>query len=268
MVGKPAPKGSSIDLPARRVVLLGASNLTRGIATVIETSCRAWGRPLDVLAAAGHGRSYGTRSQVLVRALPGITECALWPALADRPAAPTAALITDIGNDLFYEASPEKIASWVEECCRRLEAYEARLVMTRLPVFNVGRLQPWQYQMFRTLLYPSCRVSLATMSRRAHELNEHVQEVARRYNCRLIEPQACWYGLDPVHVKLLHARGVWKQILQGWTGALDEAAPPASMWRWIYLHSRAPDQRWLFGREQRGPQPCGKLPDGTLLSFY
>jgi hypothetical protein len=83
----------------------------------------------------------------------------------------------------------------------------------------------------------------------------------------VIEPQADWYGLDPVHVKLLLARNVWRQILEGWTEALDEA-PPASMWRWIYLHSRAPQQRWLFGREQRGPQPCGRLPDGTLLSFY
>ena len=29
-------------------------------------------RPLDVLAAHGHGRSYGNWSRVLVRALPGI----------------------------------------------------------------------------------------------------------------------------------------------------------------------------------------------------
>ncbi|HEV3343015.1 MAG TPA: hypothetical protein VG125_21755 [Pirellulales bacterium] len=268
MVSKSLVNGNSIDLPARRVVLLGASNLTRGIATVIETSCRAWGRPLDVLAAAGHGRSYGTRSRVLARALPGITECALWPALASRPAAPTAALITDIGNDLFYDATPETIASWVEECCRRLEAYDARLVMTRLPVSNVGRLQPWQYQMFRTLLYPACRLSLEALARRARELDDRVQDVARRHDCRLIEPQAHWYGVDPVHVKLLLARGVWKQILEGWSDALDGAAPPASMWRWIYLHSRAPQQRWFFGCEQRGPQPCGRLPDGTLLSFY
>jgi hypothetical protein len=64
-------------------VLLGASNLTRGISTVIETARLTLGSPLDVYAALGHGRSYGTRSSILfgARALPGIVESDLWDAL-------------------------------------------------------------------------------------------------------------------------------------------------------------------------------------------
>lgn len=255
-------------LPARRVVLLGASNLTRGMATAIETACLAWGRPLDVLAAAGHGRSYGMRSRVLVRDLPGITECALWRALAERPAAPTAALITDIGNDLFYGASPETIVKWVEDCCRRLKSIDARLVMTRLPLCNVGRVRPWQYRIFRTMLYPSSEVSLDDLTRRAQELDERLLDVARRFDCRLIEPQACWYGVDPVHVKRFQARIAWRQILAGWSEALQDAAPRAGLQRWLYLHTRAPERRWMFGRERSRLQPCGQLPDGTVLSFY
>jgi hypothetical protein len=259
---------ASKGLPARRVVLLGASNLTRGMATVVETACCAWGRPLDVLAAAGHGRSYGMRSRVLVRDLPAITECGLWPALAERPAAATAALITDIGNDLFYGASPETIARWIEQCCQRLKAIDARLVMTRLPVCNVGRVRPWQYRIFRTMLYPFCRLSLDDLTCLARELDERLLEVARRFDCRLIEPQACWYGLDPVHVKRFQARRAWREILAGWSEALQEAAPRASPGRWLYLYSRAPAQRWFFGHERRRAQPCGRLPDGTVLSFY
>lgn len=253
--------------PCRRAVLLGASNLTRGMATVIGTACHAWGRPLDVLAALGHGRSYGLRSTVLVRALPGIVECGLWPALAQRAAAPTAALITDIGNDLFYGASPQTIVGWVEQCCQRLAATDARLVMTRLPVCNIGRVRPWQYLTFRTLSYPRCRLSLADLTRRAQELDELLLELARRYQCRLIEPRACWYGLDPVHIKIGQSRRAWNEILAGWTDALGET-PPASFRHWRYLHTRPPERRWLFGREQRFAQPSGRLADGTVLSLY
>jgi hypothetical protein len=238
------------------------------MATAIETACRAWGRPLDVLAAAGHGRSYGMRSKVLVRDLPGIRECALWQAVAQRPAAPTAALITDVGNDLFYGALPETIAGWIEECCQRLQAAGARLVMTRLPMCNVGRVRPWQYRIFRTLLYPSCGISLDDLTHRAAELDNRLLDVARRFDCRLIEPQACWYGLDPVHVKRFQARSVWRQIMTGWSEALQETAPRARFRRWLYLHSRRPERRWLFGREQCRSQPCGRLSDGTILSFY
>src|SRR5262249_38307569 len=103
-------------VPQRRVILLGASNLTRGISTVVETEPCIWGRPLDILAAFGHGRSYGSRRWLLGRELPGIVECGLWQALEKSPPAPTAALITDIGNDVLYEEPVDTIVSWVEWC--------------------------------------------------------------------------------------------------------------------------------------------------------
>src|SRR5690242_2621175 len=87
-----APALGGAGLPARRVVLLGASNLTRAIATVLETALGVWGGPLDVLAALGNGRSYGLRKAWLWRELPGIAGCGLWDAWERRPPAPTAAL--------------------------------------------------------------------------------------------------------------------------------------------------------------------------------
>ena len=89
----------------RRVVLLGASNLTRGLSTAVEASRLRWGRPLEMLIAAGHGRSYGLTSRVLARTLPSILACGLWDELAQRATMPTAALITDIGSDLLYGAA-------------------------------------------------------------------------------------------------------------------------------------------------------------------
>ena len=72
-----------------RVVLLGASNLTRGISTVVGTARRLLGPMPHVFVAYGHGRSYGVRSRVLIRGLPGILNCGLWPAPSANPGCPS-----------------------------------------------------------------------------------------------------------------------------------------------------------------------------------
>ena len=62
---------ATLMMPAEigRVVALGASNLTRGFATVVSSAQSAWGTRVEVMAALGHGRSYGARSQLVFRAL-------------------------------------------------------------------------------------------------------------------------------------------------------------------------------------------------------
>src|SRR5690606_17242178 len=89
---QPAPgETAAADYPHRRVVMLGASNLTRGVSTVLATAQAYWGaNPVDALFALGHGRSYGITTNVLGRILSSIRDCGLWKALDDRPSAPTA----------------------------------------------------------------------------------------------------------------------------------------------------------------------------------
>ncbi len=102
------------------VVLLGASNLTRGISTVVGMARGIVGEPSEFLIAMGHGRSYGQRSSVLGRSLPGITQCGLWEALR-HARGPTSALITDIGNDVIYGVPVETIlrSQWPYRSDRR-----------------------------------------------------------------------------------------------------------------------------------------------------
>ena len=105
--------------PTRRVVLLGASNLTMGLGRVYRTLRTLWPEPLDLLVATGHGRSYGFTSYVFSRTLPGIAACGLWHDLAQRVPLPTVALVTDIGNDIVYGSDVSAIAGWVEQCLAR-----------------------------------------------------------------------------------------------------------------------------------------------------
>ena len=125
--------------PSRRVILLGASNLTRGISTAVETAKTIWGTPLDVMAALGHGRSYGKTQRVLGRTLPAIIECGLWQDLDNRPRADTASLITDVGNDLLFGVSPQRVVEWVDQCLERLASVSQSLVITELPLINLAK---------------------------------------------------------------------------------------------------------------------------------
>ncbi len=261
--------GRDRGLPPRRVVLLGASNLSRGLSTVLETAARLWGRPLDVLAASGHGRSYGLCMGILGHRQPGIAASGLWDALDRRPPAPTAALVTDVGNDLLYDASVPQIAGWVEACLDRLHRAGARVVLTRLPLHSLATMTPRHYLVLRTLIFPGCGISLATLTERAHALDERLADLARQRGVALVRHRPDWYGIDPVHIRRRHWAGAWREMLAPWVdgGPLPEPAT-GSLRRWLYLRLLPPERRWLLGFERRRAQPAGSLADGTSLAFY
>lgn len=253
---------------ARRVVLLGASNLTKGIGTVLEMACRLWGRPLEVLGAWGHGRSYGRASSVLGRQLPGILECGLWQELARRPA-PTAGLVTDIGNDLLYEEPVEQIVLWLEECLDRLAAINARTVVTLLPVENLQTLSRTRFHLMRTLFFPRSRISLEEVGRRAHALNGELRRLSLERGFGLAEQRAAWYGFDPIHIRLRERSRAWRDILAPWSATSEPADPiRSSVARTLYLRSRSPERRRVLGFQQRRRQPTARLSDGTTVAVY
>lgn len=251
---------------AGRVVLLGASNVARSISTLVETARLACGGPLELMAAFGHGRSYGVPAGVLGRTLPGISRCGLWSALAAQPRLRTVALVTDVGNDLAYGFSAAQVAEWVESCLARLAAVEATTVITRLPLAVLERVPAWQFELLRRLLFPRRRIVRSAVLREAAKLDEALVRLAAEYGMHAVEPRAEWYGLDPIHVR----RRVWSEA---WGEVLGVACGPmlrarGSLRRWWYLRTRVPEEQWWFGLWRRGAQPCGVLDDGTRLWFY
>ena len=256
-------------MPARRIVLLGASNLTRGISTAIATAAAMWGEPLDVLAAFGHGRSYGMRSRVLVRELPGIVTCGLWKSLADRPPAPTCALVTDIGNDLLYEAPVSQIIEWITFCLDRLACANARVVVTQLPIAAISRLPAWRFVVLRSILFPRSRLKLDPVVAAAIELNERLGRLCSERGIAFAATSAEWFGLDPIHVTMRHWPQAWQAMLAPWRdGEPLPALAKGSLERWLHLRRLAPERRWLFGIERRRRQPAGRLADGTVVSYF
>lgn len=256
-------------LPQRRVVLVGASNLTRGIGTVVATAQRTWEVPLEILIAAGHGRCYATQSWVLGRSLSKIFSCGLWSELSQRPALPTAALVTDVGNDLLGELSVMQIAESIERCLDLLAEASARTVITRLPLANLRTLSERRYLFFRSFLFPFCRHPLALIRDRAIELDARLCQAATERGIPLVAPRAEWYGFDPIHIKNKQILRAWSEILASWS---DATTPPVAcrrtLGRELYLRTLLPERRRLFGIEQGRRQPAGRLSDGTTISLY
>lgn len=248
-----------------RVVALGASNLTRGFQTVVSTARALWGPEVEVLAALGHGRSYGAPSRFIARTLPGILRSGLWEQLERLPQKATRGLVTDVGNDILYGFSAARTLGWVEETLVRLRGLTQDIVLTDLPLASVRRLSNLRFLAFRSVLVPSCRLSLSQVIERAEQVNHGLVTLAETYGARLVRLDPAWYGFDPIHIRPSLWRPVWQQILS--------AQPPENLSRRsaiesVKLYFMRPERQWLFGVEQVTPQSGVALRSGGHVWLY
>lgn len=257
--------------PALRLIGLGASNLVRALPQLIAALDSARRGPIEVLAACGHGRSYGQWSQVFgIRSLPGIRQSALWSALAERPPAPTVALITDVGNDLAYGAELATITDWLERCFADLAAVEARTVVTLPPVAVLEALPSWQFAIARRFLFPGRDLDQPAINRQVRALAGVLEDLAGRSDAALVALEPDWLGLDPIHWHRRGRRAVIDACLEGWRLEVEGRdarrdgvrAPPPRL-----LGALPAESRW-FGRTVRRRQPVRRSADGSTVWLF
>ena len=245
-------------------MLLGASNLTAGFHDVLKTAADLLGAPLEVHAALGRGRSYGAASTFLARRMGGIAGCGLWPALARGTPRATFALLTDVGNDLPFGAAPRTILGWIEQALDRLQAVEARTVITTLPLANVLRLPAWEFELWRRVMFPFHRIERSAVLEGAVLVDQGLRRLASERGLALVEPAPDWYGRDPIHIARARRALAWRRVLEGWGVSAQGARLPKLPPTWTL----APAQRWILGVEGRRSQPCARLEDGTTLALW
>lgn len=256
--------------PVNRILLLGASNLTLSLRTVIDLAQQRCGGPSDVQVAAGHGRSYGAASQVLIRGLPGITGCALWSRLDAIEHLPTYALLTDIGNDIPYGIDPRRLLSWVNWCIDRMQDHAAQIVMTNLQIATIESLSKAHYRIVRGVFFPFCRLSLRSVVERANVVHQGLADIARDRHVILIESESEWFGPDAIHVlpwkRKAYYRRACGRLQTADQDSLNGTEPGRTPLAWL----RRPrfEQMTLLGRQRCQPQPSGRLSDGSLVSLY
>jgi hypothetical protein len=246
-----------------RVVLIGASNMSRGFAVLSELCRRAWG-PVEMIAAVGVGRSYGMTTRILGRTLPSVLDCGLWQEIGRSSAGPTVAIVGDIGNDLLYGQDVSTVLRWVEECVARLRAAGARIVMTSLPPTS-GDISRTRFFLFRKLLFPSSPLEYEAVAKLVPALDAGVRAIAARNGVALVELRREWYGFDPIHIRLRQCREAWSEIV----AAAAPVAPcgPLGVLQYVRPYLRRPEWQRLLGVEMRRRQPY-HMADGTTVALF
>jgi hypothetical protein len=231
----------------------------------VSSARSTWGADVEVLAALGHGRSYGAPSKFIVRTLPGILKSGLWVELERRPPIATRGLVTDVGNDILYGFSVERTLGWVEEALLRLKAVTKDIVLTDLPLAGIHRLSNLKFLAFRSVLVPSCRLSLSQVIERSELVNEGLVKLSEAHCTKLVRLDPAWYGFDPIHVRPSLWRTAWQQILgvQPQTKSTRGSAIES-----VKLYLLRPERRWLFGMDQFTPQSGVALRSGGQVWLY
>jgi len=249
-------------------IVLGASNVSRGLARLAAIVHQRAHGPVDLVVAAGHGRSYGVNSRVAMRRLPSILGSGLWRALErDEGGARPVALLTDIGNDLLYGFPARLVADWVGECLRRLSELGVRTAITRLPLASVAAVGPARYRAFRALFVPGCTLSLVAVKEATADLDARIAELAAEHAVTLIDQPGGWYGLDPIHPRRRHLTDLFHTVGDAW----GLPSPPRRVragWRdWAMLGSKSAEVRSLARRARFTPQPVVARGDLRVWMF-
>jgi hypothetical protein len=256
--------------PVRPVILIGASNLARAFPLIVNGLSAGLREPLTVLAAFGHGRSYGLRSRMLGRTLPGVIQCGLWRSLSQQSPdrLPPLAAVTDIGNDLVYGITAPRLLAWVDTCLERLAEHHSEIVLMSLPMASIEQLPSWKFELLRRAFFPAHRIAWPVLYERVRRVHKELRGLATTYRIPLIEPAAAWYGFDPIHILRGRQPEVWRELFsqwQAWDRSASIAHPPLS--ESLRLRALRPAERDLFGRRQITPQPVLKR-NRLTLSLY
>jgi hypothetical protein len=250
-----------------RVVVLGASNVSRGLSRLVATvESRSPGA--DLFVAAGHGRGYGVNTRVAARRLPSILRSGLWRGLDRHGGEAPFALVTDVGNELLYGARSVLVASWVRETVWRLADRGATIAITRLPMAGIAEVGPVRYRALRTFFVPGCRLSLAGLKESATRLDADLQTIAGDFGAHIIEQPAHWYGFDTLHIRRRHLDDLWLAACEAWGFPAMEPAVRPLVADWVKIGTKAAEVRSLAGVMRFTRQPVYRGRKGLRLWLY
>jgi hypothetical protein len=270
------PTDQAEIMDAAHVVVLGASNLTLGFPRIVAEVRRLFPGRVQIFAGHGHGRSYGRSSWAVYRTLPGLSECGLWEAFrivreqahAAGQQVPVYALVTDIGNDLLFGASPERIDDWVTECLVPLQRENAKITIGRPPVFALQRLGRTRYVATRSFFFPKSPLTYERMLEDVPRLDGLIAASAAEIAADSFIPRPEWYGFDPIHIRLRSRASAWNEILGRWLGdglIADKRLAGGVRRRYWLL---APAERTIWGATRTRSQPAFRWEDGSGIWLY
>jgi hypothetical protein len=197
----------------RRILILGASNVTLAFPLLASACLRPPEVSTELFAAHGHGRSLCARSFVLNRGLPSIRSSGIWDVLKSRPPVEESwAFVTDVGNDLIYGFEVDEILQRLHELFDHVAGLGMPLTFVRLPVERALQLTERRYRVIKQLLFPGKTIPWSTLSRRMIDLDASAAQAAQAHQAMVLTPRLDWYGIDPIHIRRSRRIAAWQEI--------------------------------------------------------
>ena len=235
------------------VVVMGASNVSRGLARLAAVVRSRVASPVDLFVAAGHGRGYALATRVGLRRLPSILGSGLWRSLERQGIERPLVLVTDVGNELLYGLGVAGLARAVRTAAGRLADAGARVAITGLPLESVARVGRARYRLLRTCYVPGCTIPLGDLKEATVWLDDELRAAAADIGGRYIPQPGLWYGFDALHLRRRRLDDLWHAAGDAW--GLPSAAARGRWRDWATLGSRAAEVRSLARRVRYVPQP-------------
>ena len=204
------------------LILLGASNLSRGcFAFARHMKMCLYPRPVEVLIASGPGRAYSVSGGLLNVTYPPIQSSDIFEAAQKKSESgyQVVALVTDIGNDIMYDVSAEKVLETIQQIFARLQSMNTEIFYTTLPtVFETGDHPVWFY-ILRSLLFPRSTVAYDEAVAGIIEVNQFLRKSASEH-CHLIPDLDRYLGFDEIHYGWLRAHNAWSHVARTILGVM------------------------------------------------
>jgi hypothetical protein len=208
--------------PPVLLILLGASNLSRGcFAFSKHMKACLHPRPVEVLIASGPGRAYYASGGLLNVVYPPIYSSDIFEVAHNKSESgyQVVALVTDIGNDIMYGVSTEKVIETLQQVFARLQSMNAKIFYTTLPVaFEKGDRPAW-FCLLRSLLFPRSTVSYDEAIAGIIEANQFLRKYDSEHS-HSIPDMDCYLGFDEIHYGWLCAHNAWSHVAQVMLGTL------------------------------------------------
>jgi hypothetical protein len=242
------------------------------LAVAVATARAVLGTSVDAYVAAGLGRSYGLRSRVAAREITSIRASHLWDILRRGDSQqPTYALVTDVGNDIFYGQNVETITGWVDGALATLASLGARTTLVQLPLASVLDVRWAQIQLLEKIYAGGRKIDVPQAQADARRLAVGLTELAARHGIPQVPQERQWYAFDPIHIRPASELEAWWRFLAPWRAEASAASPLAtrpSLAVRVRARLARPDERWWLGRRQTAAQPALEWADGTTISLY
>ena len=209
-------------------IFLGASNLARsfhGLKYCIERCI--FPRPAIFMHAMGPGRGYLSRGGILNAAYSPILNCGILEAARDKKIKDqlVVALITDIGNDIMYGVSSEKIIDGLQYLINTLCEFKTNIFITSIPVDLENDISELHFHIIRQIYFPKSPVKYSQASNNIKAINKFILQSSNK-KITVINDMKQFCGTDKIHYSILKSQSAWSHIAKKLTSSLGTNVSP------------------------------------------